>query len=294
MVAVYYKDNEGNETQVMKEVNGDSSSGLNYHKITLNEDSVTKLIHKMMRKVSKKKNRLVKPSKFDVSEIASKMLFHANLPYAKSITIAKYFGMRHDNLIRKIEEFYSFDEMIGSSKLRSQTYIKIGKKYKYYELDADAFAFVCLSLTGEKAEKFKWGFIEAFKISTREALKNKIRAEIHLEDEEFMQIRNEGKVVRYDLTEAVKMMCDDAESTRGEKYKRVCPYYRHFTDLVYKYLGLEKPSGNVHRRDVFSKSQLKAIEELEVEVAEAIIVMLNDFEEYHEIYRYIKQELDLS
>ncbi len=220
------------------------------------------------------------------------MLWHQREPFAKSTDIAKYFGMRHDNLVRKIEDFYSFDEIIGSSKLRSQTRINRGKEYKVYEMDADVFAFICLSMTGEKAEKFKWAFIEAFKISTRKALENGLRVQLNKELEPFILMREDGKKVRLDFTNTMKRLCEYAEEARGSSYVKSCPFYPIYTKLIYKSLGLALPTAGAYNIRDLSVETVKAVEEREVEVAEAVNEMIDNCTEYHEIYKWIKANIE--
>ena len=263
----------------------------------LDADTVQSFMRGVMVRINfpiekKKKNLLVKPSKFDIAEIASKMLWHHREPFAKSTDIAKYFGMRHKDLLRKIENFYSFDEMLSGVKLRHLEKTVRGGTQRFYEMDADAFAFICLSMTGEKAEKFKWVFIEAFKTSTREALENGLRVQLNKELEPFVLMRESGKSVRLDFTNTMKRLCEYAEESRGSSYVRVCPFYAMYTKLIYKSLGVSIPTAGAYNVRDLSVETVKAVEEREVEVAEAVNEMIDNCTEYHEIYKWIKSNIE--
>ena len=261
----------------------------------LSGEDVHAFMINLMGKVNlpiEKKSRLVKPSKFDIAEIASKMLWHNREPFAKSTDIAKYFGMNHKDLLRKIEGFYSFDEMLSGVKLRHLERTVRGGTQRFYEMDADAFAFICLSMTGEKAEKFKWVFIEAFKISTRDALKNKLRVELNKEIEPFMLMRESGKKVRLDFTNTMKRLCEYAEEARGSSYGSRCPFYPMYTKLIYKTLNITVPTAGKYNVRDLSAETVKLVEERETEVADAINEMIENAEDYHEIYQWIKANIE--
>ena len=101
--------------------------------------------------------------KLEITNIIKAMIFYSGEPFATSTQISKYFGMPHNDLLKKIRAFHSFDELISLGKISHRIRHIKGREYPYYELDADAFSFICLSITGKQAEAFKWSFIEAFK-----------------------------------------------------------------------------------------------------------------------------------
>jgi len=81
--------------------------------------------------------------------------------FTTSLLVAKKFEKRHDTVIRKI------------SKLKKETFTRLniavseymdesGKSNKMYLLNRDAFLFVSMGFTGEKAEEWKLDFIDAF------------------------------------------------------------------------------------------------------------------------------------
>lgn len=241
----------------------------------------------------KTKNKLVKPSKFDVAQIMGKMLWHEGKPFAKSTDIARYFGMNHKNMLRKIESFYSFDAMLSGSKLRHLERKVRGGIQRYYEMDAEAFSFICLSMTGKKAEKFKWAFIEAFKMANKEALINQVRVEINREIEQFVVEREEGKKVRLDFTNTMQRLCKYAEEIRGMSYGGKCPFYPMYTRLIYKSLGLcTVKAGGYKIRDL-SIEDVQKVKERESEVSAAVNEMIDNGEDYHDIYKWIKENIEV-
>lgn len=82
-----------------------------------------------------------------------------------SIDVAAFFGKLHKNVLRSIDSVLA--SCPDSAKLNFELcyeYNKLqnGKPLKYYQLTRDAFVFVVMGFTGEKATAFKWAYIEAF------------------------------------------------------------------------------------------------------------------------------------
>jgi len=211
----------------------------------------------------------IKLDSLAIENISKAMLFHSGEPFATSAQIAKYFGIRHDNLISKIRTFHSFNDLIKSLKIKELKRMYRGNEYPYYELDADAFSFICLSITGKKAEAFKWVFIEAFKRATTEAISARVTIQANRTNEAWIEARDHGKNTRKLLTDKIKEFCQYAEQQRGKPYN-MCPYYKHVTDAIYAYIGVSIPKAGQSPRDVYSGDIVEAIEYAELEVIELL------------------------
>lgn len=198
----------------------------------------------------------------DIESITKAMLFHDGQPYAKSNQIAKYFGKPHDDLLKKIRAFHSFEKLKGLGKISERNRTVKGREYPYFELDADAFSFICLSITGKKAEAFKWAFIDAFKKATAEVITARVAKNINYSNEVWIEARNHGKDTRKLLTDKLKEFCRYAEEQRGETYTR-CPFYKHVTDVIYAHVGVTAPKADKTPRDVYSGDIIEAIEDAE-------------------------------
>ncbi len=82
-----------------------------------------------------------------------------------SIDVAAFFGKLHKNVLRSIDSILA--SCPDSAKLNFElcyenSELQNGKPQKYYQLTRDAFVFVTMGFTGEKAAAFKWAYIEAF------------------------------------------------------------------------------------------------------------------------------------
>ena len=74
--------------------------------------------------------------------------------------IAKVFDKRHGNVLKIIEDKAHLFNQLNFQSVEYKD--KKGEKRKSYDLDKDFTAFVILSFTGKKADKFKREYIGAF------------------------------------------------------------------------------------------------------------------------------------
>ena len=206
-----------------------------------------------------------------IEKITASMLYHQGEPFATSLQIAKHFNIQHNDLLKKVRAFHSFDELISLGKISQRNRISRGREFPYFELDADAFSFTCLSITGKKAEAFKWVFIEAFKKATVDAISARIAIQCNKANEVWIEARHDGKNTRKSLSDKIKEFCSYAEEQRGMGYGKNCPYFKIITDAIYSYLGIESPKGGKAPRDTLSGDRIEAIER-----AEAVVIDLLD------------------
>lgn len=85
-----------------------------------------------------------------------------------STDVAEFFGKRHDNVVRAIEDIISslppdrllnFEEMVVT---RANPSGGAPIKAKAYRLTRDGFTFLAMGFTGPQAQGFKWAYIDAF------------------------------------------------------------------------------------------------------------------------------------
>jgi len=94
-----------------------------------------------------------------INNVEVKLITLNGLVFAKSTEIAKVFGKRHDDVIRKIR---SFNERGLRNFTESAYYSDQNKLCLMYEMNRDGFMFLAMGFTGEKAENWKLDLIDAF------------------------------------------------------------------------------------------------------------------------------------
>ncbi len=245
------------------------------------------------------KNTLLAPSTLTIVQITKAMIFHSGEPFATSTQIAKYFGINHKDLLRKIRKFDSYDELVSRRKITPRNRTIRGQEYPYLELDADAFAFTCLSITGKKAEAFKWVFIKAFKLMAVEALTAKITAEANKANQVWEETRTQGKLAHRSYTDTIKTFCIYAEEQRGKPYSidkdgnptnKPCPYYIHFQRLAYQKAGINFKKGLMPKRDTLSGAELEQVEEIELDIANTVSALISQELHYKKIFKAVKAD----
>ena len=92
------------------------------------------------------------------------MIYENDTVVVSSKMVAEKFNKRHDNIIQSLTL-----KLRGANKDRlSQHFFKSsykdesGKKNTMYLMDRDGFSFLVMGFTGEKADKWKLDFIDAF------------------------------------------------------------------------------------------------------------------------------------
>ena len=188
--------------------------------------------------------------------------------------------------IRKKQEFLLGNSISQKTYFEEEKHTKQGGEYSRYYLTRKGFDLVALSLKGEKADLYRLWYVESFYDKQRVIKEHKLTAELNKSDDLWVTFREEGKVFRNKLTEAIH---SKVVLYRNEHENKMNDgkYYYHYTTLIYKILGIELPKGT-NPRDVLEKRMLVRLEDLEDRVAEMI---LNCTKDYKICYQDIKKEL---
>lgn len=225
---------------------------------------------------------------YNIRIITKSMLVENGEVFATSTQISKYFGIEHKNLLQKIREFHNFDKLVSQLKIKPRNRMVRGKEYPYFELDNEAFLFTCMSIGGKRAETFKWSFIKGFKRLTNELLITKAKAEQNKLNTDWVNSRENLKDVRKNLSKAINLFCEYAESKRGSKYKK-CPFYVLITNAIYKYLEINHFIGI---RDSLDGRALQMVGLTEFTTKELLEEIIFNDEDYHNIGKKIIKRLE--
>ncbi|AXU32544.1 TPA: hypothetical protein KSJ14_004220 [Clostridioides difficile] len=105
-------------------------------------------------------------------------------------------------------------------------------------------------------------------------------------DEEWLGIRVEGKKVRKDFTDEIQEFVYYATSQGSNKPQM---YYKHFTELVRKKLGIPKGV----KRDELNQSELFDIQALERIISMKLPKLIDKDMNYKEVYKKIKELIEM-
>lgn len=99
-----------------------------------------------------------------------------------SVDVAAFFEKQHKDVLRAIENILdTVDEKHKRNFAPMLVNVKIGggamRKSKAYRLTRDGFTFLAMGFTGEKAQAFKWAYIDAFNRMEEQLRKQQMFAE---------------------------------------------------------------------------------------------------------------------
>ena len=212
----------------------------------------------------------------------------------RSDKLAKMFGKQHKGVLEKIRNIIRDFPAEFSARKISQYFIEeqhenqAGKYTRFY-LTRKGFDLVGLSLTGKKALQYKLWYIDAFYDKQRVIEEHKLTAKLNKQDDLWVQFREEGKVFRNKLTDAIRVYIVKYREDNEQKLNDG-KYFTNYTNLIYKALNINLPKG-ANPRDVLDKRMLVRLEDLEDKVAD----MIKDYADkgiyYKDVYKIIKREL---
>lgn len=225
--------------------------------------------------------------------VVSTVVVTKKVALVSSDKIAEIFGKRHDNVLKMINKsinsLLQMEESISKYYLDSSYTTSRNKTYPRFNLTRKGFDLVALSFTGEKAFKYKVYYIDAFHDKDALIKKHKLIAKTNSLDEMWVEFRQEGKVFRKKLTNAIN---DTVVKVRHDEEGKMNDgrFFHHYTTLLYKKLGITLPKG-AEARDTLDKRMLVRLEDLEDQVAD----MLREYEKegvhYKEVYKKVKNRL---
>lgn len=130
-----------------------------------------------------------------------------------SLDVAEAFSKRHADVLRDIENLQCSEEFTQRNFALSSYKDASGKSNKEYLITRDGFVMLVMGYTGEKAMKFKEGYIRQFN-AMEKALIDKIKE------------REKGIAVRQALTKTIQQS--------GENDRMHGHAYSIYTDVIYK------------------------------------------------------------
>lgn len=172
-----------------------------------------------------------------------------------SLDVAETFGKEHKHVLRDIRELECSDKFRQSNFGQSEYLNEQNHKQPMYYMTRDGFTLLVMGYTGEKAMKFKEGYIRQFN-AMEKVLVGKLRE------------REKGIAVRQALTNALQQSQEN-ERMHGHAYSA-------YTNVIYKAIfgkdakHLREDYGITKRenlRDYFAPEELKSIQSKEMLVS---------------------------
>lgn len=201
--------------------------------------------------------------------------------FADSLTIARHFRKRHDNILATIEKLPK-DDFTHLNFKGSKYTDKTGRKLPMYYLTRDGFTILVMGFTGKKAYEWKKRYIQAF--NTMEALLSEKSSH------EWQVVRQKGIHARKGLSDALSEFVEYAKKQGSTKANF---YYANVTRETYKALyfiaGREKVPSDF--RDTLDNFDLASLQMAEYVAQGALHEGMIRQMYYKDIYKLVKEKV---
>ena len=211
--------------------------------------------------------------------------------FTDSKIIADRLEVTHKDLLRTIEKVISRQKnnRLASPLKYPQKFIessfknKMGRTYKMYELNEQAYLKLAMQLSGyEKAEIVQDQMIEAFTMMKQQVL--------NMQNNSWIAKSDETKQIRQKETDIIK---DFIEYAIKQGSKNANKYYMNITKMTNKALELLIQTDDYKPlRDLATITELGFIQMLDLRATQAIEDGIKRQLPYKEIYKYAKEEVE--
>ena len=215
------------------------------------------------------------------------------IPTTLSTDVANFFGKRHCDVLRAIETItanLTEDRQRNFALCFENNALANGKPVKRYRLTRDGFTFLAMGFTGEKAQAFKWAYIDAF---------NRMEAKLHGVKASECPATLNG-VEQYDLREAVCRRAKEAGVSPNTIFSAIRVRYQiqkyadlprcHFKDCLAFVSTMELRVPEHKTRDIFEEARLRAEAEAEEPNFFVKKAFLQRICEFVYLWRYLYRE----
>lgn len=198
-------------------------------------------------------------------------------------------NINHDSLLKIIRD--EFEEEISLGELNESTYKSRGKEYPMFVLTFNQSKQI-LARESKIVRKAVFVYIEKLE-KELELLKIEIntkilKEKINLQNEKWLELRNETKEVRKETTDVIQEFVEYAKSQGSKSFDM---YYKHYTNATYTALNLmqlKKPKlrNTLEFRELIDLSRAETLCRIKIKeyMQQGIF--------YKDIYKLVKKDLE--
>ncbi|MBF0421310.1 MAG: Rha family transcriptional regulator [Magnetococcales bacterium] len=224
------------------------------------------------------------------------LVTHQGTPMVTSMVVAEKFGKRHTNVLRAIENLKRdcSENFTGLNFELSEYQDPTGRSLPMIKMTRDGFSLLAMGFTGPKAIQWKIKFIEAFNKMENHILRDakaelrKARQAERRSQLEWQANRTNGKVVRHDLTDAIKEFIEYAKKQGSQKADR---YYESITRMVNDIILGKHSNKDPHFRDKLDAGQLMLLANAEKLAGQVLFESMQQALPYKACYQAAKDEV---
>ena len=195
-----------------------------------------------------------------------------------SLDIAESFGKNHKHVLEKINQIIENDSTENSAQCFRKSSYKddSGKSNVMYYMNRDGFTFLVMGFTGNKANEWKWKYIEAF--NKMEKILSEKQTNL------WIETRYQGKLTRNAETSIIQKLVEYAKE-QGSAHADML--YVTYTKLA------NKMSGITNGRELATATQLSKLTFIENIILNQIRMDMERDTDYHDIYKNCKRQIEL-
>ena len=201
--------------------------------------------------------------------------------YTTSLIVADYFGKRHDNVVRDIENLDCSKDFFLLNFEEIKYLDEKGRTQKSYKIKKDGLVFLIMGYRGQKASELKEEYIQQF---------NKMKKKLdEMNTPEWEQLRLTSKSSTKILHETIDKVFRPYAISKGSKNYRdkKTIAYTHFEEPINKALGISK-----NEREYLDKKGQTLLDLMN----NAVICLIEDGTQkcidYHEIVSIAKNKIN--
>ena len=218
------------------------------------------------------------------SIISSSLVIHGgnNQICISSLDLAKEFGRPHKNVLPILDGLLA-DGTITWLESKPRNYIKLGREYRYYELNKSGFLKAMPFIGGRMAREGQKRLVDAF---------------MNLEKKLDRQSKERGKlscqVARLTGKDSRAILCDEIQKfvvyAKSSGSRNADKYFTTITNLAHNTLVIIEPNAT-QVRELLTAIQLSNLGTIELTAAEVLTESMDLGVHYKEIYQRIKRKL---
>lgn len=205
------------------------------------------------------------------------------VPVTTSKKVAEGTGKTHESVVKLCKTHFKSFEKLGSFGFEFQK-TKGRPTTVYYMNEAQVYFLITLMRNNDQVTDFKLKLVTEF-MRMKKALMN---IQIQRNNEEWKQVRSEGKAIRKETTDMIQEFVRYA-TEQGSK--NAIRYYSNISSMENKALFiLEQKFPNV--REMLTNHQLSTLKTADRVVYEALEDGMNNNLHYKEIYKIAKERVE--
>jgi phage regulator Rha-like protein len=200
-----------------------------------------------------------------------------------SLDVAKEFGRHHKNVLKTLDGLLA-DGTISWLESKPRNYIKLGRKYRYFELNTAGFLKAMPFIGGKKSHEGQKILVDAF-IALGKEIEKQSKEKEKLSCQVARLTGKDSRAILCDKIQEFVVYAKDQGSNNADRY------FGSITNLAHKTVGITNKKVT-QVRELLTAIQLSQLSTIELIVEDTLAYGMALGLPYKEIYKSIALTLD--